>query len=243
MPKTNNNAKTYINAEGKRVLRITEVINVLAKDSLITWANMLGFKHIKYRDEMERTANIGTMVHGLLEDFNNPHALALIDFEANGIYSYSDQIEASNAIKSFFSWYDAHQDIYDVVFREKELVGHDVGGTIDVGLRGIKDPSKIILGDYKTSGGIYMTMYLQLAGYVSLYEEINGPDTVEGVVIFQLDKKNGHKADAKFISRERMQSYIDAFRILLQTAQITKLLNQVYLDDTVNLEEWKTWKS
>lgn len=241
MSKTNNNLKMYINDEGKRVLRITEVIKILAKDSLITWANMLGFKRIKYRDELERTANIGSMVHGLLEDFNSPDAIAMIDYDQYGIWSYSDQIEASNAIKSFFKWYDQHKDIFHVISTETVIVGHDVGGTIDIILKGIKDPNKVILGDYKTSSGIYMTMYLQLAGYVSLYEEVNGPDTVEGVVIFQMDKKNGDKADAKFISRERIQSYIDAFRILLQTAQITKVLEKVYLDDTVNLEDWKEW--
>lgn len=231
----------YINNDGKQVPRITEVIKVLAKDSLILWANMLGFKRIKYRDELERTANIGTMVHGLLEDFNSPNTLAIENYEEYGIYSYGDQIEAKNAIESFFKWYRKHSDLYKVVFAEKVIVGQEVGGTIDIGLRGIKDPKKVILGDYKTSGGIYLTMYLQLAGYVSLYEEENGPDTVEGVVVFQLDKKNGDPAHVMFLPRERLTPYMNAFRILLQTAQITKILDNAYLDDTVNLEVWKEW--
>ena len=43
MSKTNNHIKQYINADGEKVMRITEVIKVLAKDQLMTWANILGF--------------------------------------------------------------------------------------------------------------------------------------------------------------------------------------------------------
>ena len=238
MSKTDNHNKMYINKDGKRVLRITEVIKVLAKDSLLVWANMLGFKRISYRGELERTANIGSMVHSVLEDFNTPGTLAIDDPYKYGIYSYRDQIEASNAIESFFKWYRVHRNLYRVKFTERVIVGNEVGGTIDLGLHGIQDPNKVILADYKTSGGLYLTMYLQLAGYIMIYEEEYGSDTVEGVVIFLLDKKNGEKAKASFMSRKRMQPYIDAFKILLQTAQITKLLETTYLDDTIDLHKW-----
>ena len=79
MSKTNNNMKVYVNADGERVMRITEVISVLAKDQLVLWANMLGFKHIDYRKELDRTANIGSMAHGFIEDFTNPKVLAKSD--------------------------------------------------------------------------------------------------------------------------------------------------------------------
>lgn len=46
---TNNNNKVYINANGERVLRVTEVIKMLSKDQLLFWANMLGFKQVSYK--------------------------------------------------------------------------------------------------------------------------------------------------------------------------------------------------
>lgn len=57
--KDKNHFETYVNAKGERVMRVSTVINKLAKDQIAIWANMLGFKHIDYKKELERTANIG----------------------------------------------------------------------------------------------------------------------------------------------------------------------------------------
>lgn len=232
MSKTNNNMKVYINADGERVMRITEVIKVLAKDQLILWANMLGFKHVDYRKELERTANIGSMAHGYIEDFTNPKTLAIIDYEKYGIYRYGDMVEASNATESFRLWYLANQDIYKVKFRELVVVGKHVGGTIDAGVQGLKDPSKITLMDYKTSSGFYLSMFLQLAGYVQIYEEVYGPDTIDGVAVLRLDKSNGKPAQCRFISRDNLDPFISCFGCLLSVAQSTKILQSTYWNMT-----------
>ena len=223
--KTENHNKAYINSKGERVMRITEVIKVLAKDQLMTWANMLGFKGIDYKKELERTANIGSMFHGVVEQFMNPKQLAFIDYSAYGVYGFQSEMEATNAIHSFFEWYEDVKNIIKVKFTEKVVVGEKLGGTIDCGIEGFRDPEKVIFVDYKTSPSFYLSQFLQLAGYVKLYEEVYGEDTVEGVMVVLANKKTGTKARARFIDRDAMGPIILCFDCLYNTAVATKILN------------------
>lgn len=228
MSKTNNHGKVYINADGKRVMRITEVIKVLAKDQLTTWANMLGFKGIDVKKELERTANIGSMFHGVIESFMDPTQLAVIDYEEYDVYGFQSQLEATNAIKSFFTWYDANKNLFQPVFTEKVVVGQKLGGTIDCGIKGIQDPEKVIFVDYKTSPQFYLSQFLQLAGYVRIYEEVEGEDTVEGVMVILADKKKGAMARARVITRKELEPILLCFDCLYNTAYITKQLNSTW---------------
>lgn len=236
MPKTDNHNKMYINDEGKRVMRITEVIKVLAKDQLMTWANMLGFKHIDYKKELERTANIGTMFHAIVEQYMDPKQLAYIDYDEYGVYGFQSRLEASNAINSFFKWFEGIKDRYHVAFTERVVVGKNLGGTIDCGIKGFNDPDKVIFVDYKTSPSFYLTQFLQLAGYVRIYEEKYGEDTVEGVMVILADKKNGRKARARMISRKNLDLLLICFDCLYNTAIATKSLNKSWFSLTEGVE-------
>ena len=225
MAKTDNHSKMYINADGERVLRITEIIKVLAKDQLIIWANMLGLDGIKYRSEMTRMGNIGTMFHGVIEQYMTPGELAVIDFDEYEVYGYQSRLEATNALKSFFKWFENLSRPYNVKFTEKVIVGKRYGGTIDCGIDGWEDPSKVIFVDYKSSRDFYLSQVLQLSGYVRLYEEVNGPDTVEGVMIVHADKKKGKTAKGLFFSRKEMDPFLICFDCLYNTAVMTKMLD------------------
>lgn len=225
VPKTDNHHKMYINDDGKRVMRITEVIKVLAKDQLITWANMLGFKGIDYKKELNRTANIGTMLHGIIEQYMDPHQLAVVDYDAYDVYGFQSRLEASNAINSFFKWFETIKDRYHVKFTEQVVIGKDLGGTIDCGIDGFKDPDKVIFVDYKTSPSFYLTQFLQLCGYVKIYEEKYGADTVEAVMVVLADKKHGNKARARLIPRSKLEMIMICFDCLYNTAVATKTLN------------------
>lgn len=225
---TNNHDKMYINANGKRVMRITQVIRVLAKDQLITWANMLGLKGVRYDDEMERTANIGTMVHGVIEQYMSGTELACIDYDAYGVHGFQSELEATHAINSFFKWYDRVRDRYHVKFTELTVIGEDLGGTIDCGIEGFEDPRKVIFVDYKTSPHFYLSQFLQLAGYVKLYEEVYGNDTVEGVMVVLADKKRGNVARARLLSREDLEPLVICFDCLYNTAVATSVLNKTW---------------
>lgn len=239
MKKTDNNHKLYVNDDGVEVPRVSSIIKILAKDALIVWANMLGFKHVSYKSEIEKAAKIGTLVHHVLEIFNK-NGIGYIDndiFRKFGM-DYSNIFEKKstiNALKSFFDWYDNHRDMYKPISYETTIVGSKYGGTIDVILQGIHDKNKVIIGDYKTSSSVYMSMYLQLAAYVQLYEEKYGENSVEGVAIFSLDKKNGSPAIMNYMTRDELEVYISAFNSLLVTAEATSILNACYKDQIIQI--------
>ena len=43
--------------------RVTEILGYIGEESLMYWANGLGFKGISYKKELSRYATIGTKVH------------------------------------------------------------------------------------------------------------------------------------------------------------------------------------
>lgn len=223
---TDHNYRYYINKHGEKVRRVSDVIKILAKESITVWANMLGLKGIKYKDELERTANIGSLCHDVLEHYFNPNMLASIDYEDYGIESEEDKLAIRKALDSFFAWYKefTKHHAYHVKFTELVVVGEELGGTIDCGIEGFKDPNKVIFVDYKTSKDFYLTQFLQLAAYVMLYEEVYGPDTVEGVMVVCLNKSGG-KCKARFLSREKMGPFISCFQCMFDVAVATKILD------------------
>lgn len=222
---TDNNHKTYINSKGEPVMRVSQVIKRLAKEQLIIWANMLGFKGIKYKDELERTANIGTMAHAVIENYITPGKLAIIDFEEFGIYKDSDKVEAQNAIRSFKKWYKGMKDKFKVLHTEFVVVGDTLGGTIDCIIEDWDDPEKVIFVDYKSSG-FYLTQFLQLAAYVMIYEEVYGKNKVGGVMVVAMDKKNGYRARARLLRADKLKPFKFMFKSLLNTAYCEEMLNQ-----------------
>lgn len=221
---TDNHNRRYASPSGTPVLRISEVIKTLAKEQLVFWANMLGWKHIRYQDELDRTANIGTFAHGVIEQYYNKREICIYDYESYGIYRFSDKNEAYNAAKSFFKWLRKNERFYKVLETECTLVNEDVGGTIDCIIECPNDPDKVILVDYKTSTKIHFTQFLQLAGYLMLYESVNGRNSVAGAMVMRLDKKHGQKAEAKFISYEDMIPYVECFKSLMTVAYLSKAL-------------------
>lgn len=233
MGRTNNHLKYYANSKGERVPRVTDVIKNLAKDSIIFWANSLGFKGISYKKELERTANIGSLCHDVVEGYFDKQRLADIDFDRFNIKDYGDKIEVRNALESFFRWYKRFikHHTYNVKFTEMVVVGERLGGTIDCGIDGWKDPDKVIFVDYKTSGDFYLTQFLQLAAYVMIYEEVYGSDTVEGVMVVRMDKK-GKKGEARFLPRKKMDDYIYCFQCLYDVTMGVNYLTDTIREDT-----------
>lgn len=229
MKYTNNNSKVYINRFGEPVMRVTQVIKVLNKDQLPAWANKIGLQGIKYQDELNRTSKIGTCCHDVLEAYFSRNRLAVLDYEEAGITSYNDKLEVRRALESFFSWYRSFTKIrpFNVLRTEQVVVGDYVGGTFDIILEGWDDPNKIIIGDYKTSSGFYLTQFLQLAAYTMIYEEVYGPDTVEGVMLIRMDKK-GKKGEHRIIKRKNLEIYIDLFKVLQDVAMGMDVLKRVH---------------
>lgn len=223
--KTDNNYKYYINSEGQHVLRVSDVIKILAKDALIFWANNLGFKGISYKKELARTADIGSLCHAVLEKYFDKKYLADVDYEEYGIEDYGSKLEVRRALDSFFVWFEKFKKThtYNIKFTERVVVGKYLGGTIDCGIDGWENPNAVIFVDYKTSGEFYLTQFLQLAAYVMLWEEEHNGIPVEGIMVVRLDK-NGEKSEARFIKRKNLDPFITCFQCMYDVTIGTRML-------------------
>lgn len=158
---------------GKPVARVTEIIsNMIHSDSLMYWANSLGFRGIKYKDELNRAANVGTEAHQAIEIF------------------LKEKLSAENNIPflGFKLWYDiVTKNIgipIKVIFVEHTITCQWFGGTLDALLM-IGD--KIYLVDFKTSNHVTYKYFIQLSAYRYMLKNIEGID-IDGVIVLQLDK-------------------------------------------------------
>ena len=164
----------YFNKNGIAVPRVTEILSkMIHKDSLMYWANSLGFKGLRYKDVLNKAADIGTMAHSAIEIF------------------LKEKLKTENNIPflGFLSWYNVvTQDIglsIEPIFIEYKLACNWFGGTLDALL---KIGNKIYLVDFKTSNYVTFTYFLQLAAYKYMLKNIEGID-VDGVIVLQLNKE------------------------------------------------------
>lgn len=171
-PSKSTKEANYINNEGVVVPRVTEILSkMIHKDTLMYWANSLGFKGLKYKDVLNEAANIGTCAHHAIECF------------------LKNKTESNNNIPflGFLSWYNIIQDsgyVIDVIYVEHRLACRWFGGTLDAL---IKINEKLYLIDFKTSNHITFTYFLQLAAYRYMLRDRYNIE-IDGVIVLQLDK-------------------------------------------------------
>lgn len=160
------------------VPRVTEILSkCIHSDSLMYWANSLGFKHNSYKKTMEMYAGWGTDCHNHIDKFIES------DFKERGT---PDSIQAMNAFDSYLFWFDDISQTNNVYVKmhEQPITCRYFGGTLD-GLYEIN--GKLYLIDYKTSNTITFKYCLQLAAYRYILRTEYGIE-VDGVLILQLSK-------------------------------------------------------
>lgn len=162
----------YYNQEGIKVPRVTEILSsMLHNDSLMYWANSLGFKGTRYRDALNTAAAIGTRAHDAIE------------------YYLRDKLkdETNIPLQGFLLWYDiiTQRAPINIIFIEEKLVGRWFGGTLDCL---IEVGGRRFLIDFKTSNHVTYNYFLQLASYRYLLRELYQIE-VDGCVVLQLDKE------------------------------------------------------
>lgn len=191
---------TYCNDKNEEVPSVTTIIKILNKPSLAKWANIMGFRGQKIEDLLEKSSNIGTQVHKIIESYLMNRYYIFIsthDVSKFTIMSY---------LNSFLEWKKAHE--VSPIFMERKLSTEKFGGTVD--FYGIVDNKKTIL-DFKTSKKVYSTMFLQLGAYCIMLEE-KGYEVDQAAII--IVNKDGY--NEKFISRKDLQRYMDIFKILVE---------------------------
>lgn len=188
----------YKNKDDKYVPSVTTVIGVMPKESLIYWANSLGWKRKSVSKELEYAANVGTTVHEYIEKIitndkvNNDYNEAKIEYDIKFNYI----TETKNALLSFLDWYKINRNDLELIEIEKSMSGNTYGGTCDMICK-YKD--QLMIFDFKTSSDFYFSMFVQLAAYVRLYENYSD-DIVKDVAVLRMDKKNGEIAKFKRLS-------------------------------------------
>lgn len=158
---------------GIQVPRVTAVISsMIHSDSLMYWANSLGFKHQKYSDIINEACDYGTNTHKGIEMFLKGEEVPKeTPYQSmNAFLQWWNVISSNNNVK--------------ILGQEKTLVCPYYGGTYDL-LLSINDKPWLI--DFKTSNHISYRYYLQLAAYNRiLRDDMN--INLGGVLLLQLEK-------------------------------------------------------
>lgn len=210
--KYNKNHTAYYNDAEIEVPSVTTVLQILNKPFLSKWANILGFKRQKVEDVLQSSANIGTLVHGIVYAYLMKHMYMWTGTDMQ------EKFKVLSYFNNFISWKKAHD--VEPIFMEEKFICDEFGGTVD--FYGRVD-GKLTILDFKTSKKAYASMFLQLAAYCYMLE-LKGYE-VEQVAIINI---NETKYQEKFLPREKLDRYIRIFRLL------TTLFHQWY---DVNIED------
>ena len=151
----------YKNSLGENIVGTTTVINLLDKPSLLPWVAKItkeGHDWQRYRDSM---GDSGTLTHLRILHYLKGTKPDLSEYSP-AIIELSD-----NSLRSFHSWEKDHK--LEPILLEEILISniHNFGGTPDyVGLVN----GRLEILDFKT-GGLYLSVVLQLAAYRQLAHE------------------------------------------------------------------------
>ena len=176
-------AKGYYLKDGTRVPSVTTIIGKFKpSENLIDWSWRCGRDGLDYKEVRDRAANIGKCSHAMVE----------AHVGGQGIFNFldelpdpDDRIKALNAYNAYLAWRLANPNI-EIFEPEVSLLSetYRFGGTLDaIG----REDGKLVLLDWKTSGGTYADHVIQLAAYEMLWAENNAEPLTKSHLV-RLDK-------------------------------------------------------
>ena len=169
---------------GSRVKGVTTILNNLGwnKNVLVAWARRTALARDDPDAVLKEAGAIGTLAHYLCECDIKGEEPELDDYSA-------EQIEkAENAFLGYLEWKKMTKPKYEAIELKMVSEKYKVGGTADFVAR---INNSLVLGDIKTSKGIYPEMTAQLAAYRKMYIEIQPKAKIESAMILKLDKNSG----------------------------------------------------
>lgn len=200
--------------DGKRATGVTTIIGVLAKPALINWAAKEAANYFLAAVNKLASAPISTEIlegiheqaivaHNKKKEAAGTHgtdAHALVELYVNECISkYNgepyEHVEIS-PIKPFVDW--AVANVGTFLFAERQMFDAAlfIAGTADFGC--ILKTGQKLIGDFKTSSGVYgIDYFLQCAGY-KLLAESEGDKGYDGCVIVRLGKKGPKDFDVTY---------------------------------------------
>ena len=169
---------------GKRVKGVTTILSNLGwnKNVLVAWARRTALAGDDPDAVLKEAGAIGTLAHYLCECDIKGEEPELDDYSA-------EQIEkAENAFLGYLEWKKMTKPKYEAIELKMVSEKYKVGGTADFVAR---INNSLVLGDIKTSKGIYPEMTCQLAAYRKMYLELQPKAKIESAMILKLDKNSG----------------------------------------------------
>lgn len=231
--------------DGERATGVTTIIGVLAKPALIGWAAKMAIEYIKETAELlehelagekvwkvseslleeskaahnrkkDAAAEHGTDAHELVETYIKGIIEKCDGNPNNAVYQYE---ETSGPIRPFIDW--AIENVDHFLYSERVMFNKEmfIAGTADFGC--IMKDGKRLIGDFKTSSGVYgIDYFIQCAGY-KILAEAEGDAPYDGCVIVRLGKKGPSDFDVTYRYRPDVDE--DAFHacLTLYRAQAT----------------------
>jgi hypothetical protein len=185
----------YLLKDGSQVPGASTICKIGDDQSnLITWAWNLGNAGQDFRKVRDKAADIGTICHFLIECHFHGWVPDLSE------YAPEDVVRATIAFGNFKTFWDEQE--LTVLEPEVQLVSeeHMFGGTIDA--PSVDKQGRIVLLDWKTSSGIYLSQKLQLAAYERLWNENRKDQIVQrrAVVRIGKDRADDHSIEWMFSS-------------------------------------------
>lgn len=164
--------------DGVEVPSVTEVLSVYsgASEHLMVWSNNLGKKGKDYREELDRTAQIGSCAHMMIE-----FALMHAPVEHWSEYPRDIMDQASKIMNLFDRWCGDKE--IRVINQEKRMVSRDFacGGTYDLLCQ--IDDGPVVLVDFKTASAIRPKNIAQVAAYVDMVNETEDRNVEQACIL------------------------------------------------------------
>ena len=161
--------RPYYLADDTIVPSVTTVLSILDKPGLPHWAWECGRQGLDYREVRDAAARVGTIAHYLIAC----HLKGEVP-DTSVYYSETEVEKAKRCLAKYLCW--EKQCPIAPVMVETPLVSEEFkyGGTLD--LLAELD-GEFVLIDFKTGGGLYESMFYQLAAYWRLLAEQGWPVT------------------------------------------------------------------
>jgi hypothetical protein len=191
--------------DGKKYPSVTEILKIIQKnDSLMRWANSLGFRRINLVEYQTSVMEFGTIVHSRMQAIVDPNFTEVLPGRTQ-----NEEALLADAERRFRLFtQDLH---YETIFTEKALISTNLGyaGTCDWYARINNQHDALI--DFKTSKTIHDTMYLQLGGYYNLLRDAGYHVDIAAILLINLKDCSIHP-----INQAKLERYGEIFLQLVE---------------------------
>ncbi len=183
----------YTTSRGEPCVGVTTVLGVMNKPQLVNWANRLGLDGYDVTKWVDGLANIGTLIHYLIECDINGAVPDLNNYTPN---------EVKTATEAFTKWVEWRgRNRFALIGSELQIVSDSlkVGGTCDIYAM-VNDKATVL--DIKTSKACYSEQRTQVVAYKNLLVE-NGK-TVDECRIIRIGRSESEGFDDILIGAEKL---------------------------------------